>query len=197
MGEQGFVKAPWVMAILFAGLAVGLSFDNVMLSKHNAMLAADYQAALVSDNRTTRSRTGFAFPRMGPEEMRAITQVAQALSWPWELHAAIEKTENGGMLLEVGAQKIAADIKANFPPELWQRAMAVRVMQEEAGRMIFEDPEVTYVFAARLARRWNAADVPAWREQFITHLNVLRGEGAAVRPGKRAKHLKAVRRKSR
>lgn len=181
-------------AVVFA---VGQRSAIIDLSRHNAMLAADYQDALTSDNRTTRSRTNFEFPRMGAVEMKAITEVATALSWPWELHAAIEKTENGGMHLEVGAQAIPMDIKRNFPPNLWQRATAVRIMQEEAGKMIIEDPDVTYVFAARLARRWKAADQDKWRESFITSLNKWRGEGEAVRPGPRSKPTKAVRRKKR
>lgn len=199
MDEQDFVtkREKFLVGLLLLswGITLGQRSSLDVLGRHNAMLAADYQDALLSDNRTTRSRTNFAFPRMGPTELKAITEVAQALSWPWELHAAIEKTENGGMHLEVGAQKIPSDIKANFPPYLWQRATAVRIMQEEAGKMIIQDPEVTYVFAARLARRWNAADVPKWRESFITELNKWRGEGVVARPDNHAKPKKAEGRK--
>jgi hypothetical protein len=183
--------------VLFLGGGVFWQGESVRtLSKHNAMLAADYQDVLVADNRMTRSRTNFEYPRMGGVELKAISEVAQALSWPWELHAAIEKTENGGMHLELGAKKIPEDIRQNFPPNLWQRATAVRIMQEEAGKMILLDPEVTYVFAARLARRWGALDQAAWQENFITELNKWRGEGVVVRPDKHAKQ-KAARRKRR
>lgn len=201
MGEQGFVsKRDSLILLLFVAM-LGVIFGQWLtvehLSRHNSMLAADYQDVLVADNRMTRSRTNFSYPRMGPAELKAITEVAEALSWPWQLHAAAEKTENGGMHLELGAQRVPDDIRQNFPPNLWQRAAAVRIMQEEAGRMIIEDPEVTYVFAARLARRWKAADVVGWRENFITELNKWRGEGVVVRPDKQAKTQKAERRKRR
>ena len=200
MGEQGIVTTRDSLLILLFmlmfGTIAGLLMSVNTLSTHNVQLAADYQDVLVADNRMTRSRTNFQMPRMGAVEMRAITEVAEALLWPWQLHAAIEKTENGGMHLELGAQSIPDDIRKNFPPNLWQRAAAVRIMQTEAGRMIMEDPEVTYVFAARLARRWGAVDKNAWQESFITELNKWRGEGIVVRPDN-AKKIKAVRRKRR
>lgn len=183
--------------LILLGTCVGQQMALDRLSRHNAQLAADYQDALVSDNRTTRSRTNFQMPKMDVVELKAITEVAQALAWPWQLHAAIESTENGGMHLEVGAQRIPADIRRNYPPRLWQRATAVRIMQEEAGRMIIDDPEVTYVFASRLARRWGAEDRDAWRESFITALNRWRGEGPAARPSKPKRSGTADRRKHR
>lgn len=184
-----------VVILMCVGIMLGQRSALDILGRQNAMLAADYQDALVADNRTTRSRTGFQFPRMGAVEMQAITEVAQALSWPWELHAAGEKTENGGMHLELGVQRIPGDIRKNFPPYMWQRAAAVRIMQEEAGRMIIDDPEVTYVFAARLARRWKSIDPKTWCDNFITNLNKYRGEGGTVRPSKPVNLKKAGKRK--
>lgn len=191
-------RTAWLATAIF--LAGGLFWQGQavrILSADNAKLAADYQDVLVADNRMTRSRTNFQYPRMGPVELQAITEVAQALLWPWQLHAAAESAENGGMHLELGAQEIPADIRKNYPPNMWQRATAVRIMQQEAGKMILDDPEVMYIFAARLARRWKAADVSGWRDNFVAHLNRWRGEGGAVRPSKPIKPQKAERRKRR
>lgn len=191
------IRKYWLIVLwgAMAGAIVGLGLSVGVLSRHNAQLAADYQALLVADNRMTRSRTDFQYPKMDAYELQAVSEVAQALLWPWQLHAAAESTENGGMHLELGVKRIPDDIRRNFPPRLWQRAAGVRIMQQEAGRMIIEDPDVTYVFAARLARRWKAADQEKWRDNFIASLNKWRGEGEAVRPGPTPKSKKAGRNK--
>jgi hypothetical protein len=198
VGQAGVLNRwSWGILGVLTGAVVGLSVAVGILSRHNAQLVADYQAVLVADNRMTRSRTDFQYPKLDAYELRGISEVAEALLWPWQLHEAAERTENGGMHLELGVQKVPDDIRRNFPPRLWQRAAAVRIMQEEAGRMILQDPDVTYVFAARLARRWNAADVPKWQETFITNLNKARGDVPAVRPGPGKKKSSAERRRTR
>lgn len=201
MGQADFVKprewGAWAAVLVLAGALIGALIGLDVVARQNAQLAADYQAVLVADNRMTRSRTDFAYPKMDAYELRAVSEVAEALLWPWQLHAAAERTENGGMHLELGVKRVPDDIRRNFPPKLWQRAAAVRIMQEEAGRMVIEDPEVTYVFAARLARRWGAEDVDKWRDNFITNLNKWRGEGPAVRPSKDGKTRTAERRRTR
>lgn len=188
-------KGALFCAVVLVGVVLGQQMAIERLSAHNELLARDYQDAILSDNRMTRSRTNFELPRMGPDELRAITEVARALAWPWEVIAAAEKAENGGMRLELGIQRIPDDIRKNFPPFMWQRAAGARIMQEEAGKMILDDPDVTFVFAARLARRWKAVDVSGWRDQFIAALNKWRGEGEVVRPDTPKKKPKAGRRK--
>ena len=171
------------------------SFFMWRFSMRSEMLARDYENAINSNNHTLRSQTNYALPRMGPSELQSITEVAQALAWPWELIAGIEKAENGGMTLELGIKKIPADIKRNFAPHDWQRAAGARIMQQEAGKMIIQDPDVTYVFASRLAKRWEAVDKKNWRDNFVACMNHWRGEGEIVRPDKSPKQKKAGRRK--
>jgi len=152
------------------GICIGQYFAIERQSAHIELLATEKQDIIISENRMLRSRSNFALPEMGATELRAITTVALALNWPWELIQTGEKTENGGMRLELGIQQIPKDIKLNFPPNLWQRAAATRIMQEEAGNMILNDPEVTVIFVSRLAKRWKALDSKAWRNNFILHL---------------------------
>lgn len=185
----------WVVCLTLAAIIIGQQMVCEKILAHNEMLAKDYQDAVLAENRMLRSRSDFRLPRMGGEELAAISTVARALEWPWELIAAGEKTENGGMRLELGVKQIPSDIRANFPPYLWQRAAAARIMQQEAGKMIMQDPDVTYVFASRLARRWKAANTDEWRNNFITSLNGWRGEGEAVRPSPAPKSKKAGRNK--
>lgn len=183
----------WVGVLVLAAVIIGQQMVCEKILAHNEMLAKDYQDAVLAENRMLRSRSDFQLPRMGGEELAAISTVAKALEWPWEVLAAAEKTENGGMRLELGIQSIPTDIKRSFPPYLWQRAAGARIMQQEAGKMIIQDPDVTFVFAARLARRWKAANQAEWRDNFIASINKWRGEGEAVRPSSAPKSKKAGR----
>lgn len=184
------------LVVCLLGICLGQRMTIFQQSAHIELLAAEKQDIILAENRMLRSRSNFQLPEMGAMELRAITTVALALSWPWELLATGEKTENGGMRLELGIQQIPKDIKLNFPPNLWQRAAAVRIMQEEAGKMIVNDPEVTVIFISRLSKRWKALDSKAWRDNFILNLHKMQenGKGGAVRPSVKPKP-KAERRK--
>lgn len=185
----------WALALLTVGTAWGLYLDNRTLSLHNGQLASDYKACLVGTNRVTRASTNFRYPKLGPYELEQITVTAQALRWPWELLKAAALKENGGMLLDLGAAGYDEDIKQNWPPDLWQWAQGVRIMQQEAGRMVLEDPEVANVYAHRLALRWKAADILQWRDQFISCLNTVREEKAGPRPAPAPHKPKAAKRR--
>lgn len=191
------MKPRWtpVALLVVLGVCLGQQLALTRLSAHNEILAKEYEDAISSGNRTLRSRSDFQLPGIVVEDLKAISVTAMALSWPWQALAAAEKTENGGMHLELGIQNVPLDIRENFPPELWQRAAGVRIMQEEAGKMIMQDPDVTLVFAARLARRWKAADPAAWQNTFIFAMNKWRGDGLGARPAKPVKPKRAKKRK--
>ncbi len=189
------MKPNWaLLSLLLLGVVLGQFSTSRSQVNRIELLSKDYEDAIMSGDRTLRSRTDSMLPRMGGEQLAAISTVAKALSWPWECIAAAEKVENGGLQLELGIQFIPLDIRQNFPPKLWQRAAGARIMQQEAGKMIFEDPEVTMVFASRLSKRWHARDPKEWRDNFIASMNKWRGEGESARPAKSPKHKKGRKR---
>ena len=130
-------------------------------------LATQNAEMRLTANRMTRAKTAYRYPKFGEYDFIRIKACAKAVKWPSSMLTAIRKTENGVMFLDLGIQSIPKDIRENYPPSYWQFAAGQRIMVEEAGKMILNDPEVAGIFAHRLAKRWKAKHPERWVKNFI------------------------------
>ncbi len=168
-----------ILVIIISVLSGALAIQTFNSSRANGIierLSTENQQMRLANNRMTRSRTNFRKPKIGQYDFKRISACAEAVGWPSELLGSIRVIENGGMLLDLGIQSIPSDIKAHYPPSYWQYAAGQRIMVQEAGKMIFENPEVFNIFAHRLATRWSAKKPRLWEKGFVSVVNKYRSK---------------------
>ncbi len=164
-----------VVAVIQGAVLIDWYSDSTV----TARLAKENAEMRLADNRMTRGRTQFRKPGLGAWDYAGVSSCARAVGWPSEMLMSLRRTENGGMLLDLGIQKIPANIRLLYSPSQWQYAAGQQILIEEAGKLIARDRETFNKFAAQLSKRWGAKDTAAWKKNFTYFVkHYAKGSGA-------------------
>jgi len=172
-----YVPMAWIVGSLTGCLLTMHWYGQPDALETVARLAKENAEMRLADNRMLRSRTGFRMPKVGAWDYAGVSSCAKAVGWPPEMLMALRKTENGGMLLDLGIQSIPANIRRDYPPSMWQYAAGQQILVQEAGRLIYNDRATFDKFSLRLSKRWKARDTKTWRKNFSYFVKKAKGPG--------------------
>jgi hypothetical protein len=143
-------------------------------------LAAENEQMRLGDERMLRGRTNFERPGVTEEEVRWIETIAADYGMPPEILYAMRRTENGGSMLFLGAQKISPEIRLRYPPLWWQFAQGAKTWNKHLSQVAMSDPYLRHRTIWSFAKQWNP-DPEHWTSELLAHLDNTRGsKGLAV-----------------
>jgi len=126
---------------------------------------AEEVLARIGDNRMLRARSNFELPGFTPTHLERVTRNADTMGIPWWVPAGIAKHENGGDTLEVGMQIIPMNIRMNTPVMEWQYVALMRMLNQQAWRVILSDPELLPKVLIPFAQNYKSSDPQLWLKQ--------------------------------
>lgn len=148
-----------IICLAFIGICLAMCCAGAYYTDRTiqkvADLSADNAKMHLAENRLLRARSNHLLPGMTQEDMDRLSHVAHAYGLPPELLYGIRRQENGGEMLEVGANTVTAFIKQSFPVEEWQYAMACTVLSQEIWKAAMADRELGSKIMMRVGKRWN------------------------------------------
>lgn len=148
-----------IICVAVTCIAIDRAFDRVQSAEREETLAR------IGDNRMLRARSNFELPGFTATHLERVTRNADTMGIPWWVPAGIARHENGGDTLEVGMQNIPREIRLRTPVMEWQYTALMRMLNQQAWRVILSDPELLPKVLIPFAQIYKSEDPQKWLTQ--------------------------------
>ena len=167
---------PWVLSIaalllIAGGWAAGQIKD---FATEYTRLAIENEQMRLGEERMMRGRTNFERPGVTEEEVKWIEIIAEDYGMPPKILYSFRRTENGGRMLFLGAQRISPEIRKKYPPLWWQFAQGAKTWNKHLSNVAMSDPYLRHRTLWSFAKQWNP-EPDKWTESVLANLDNTRG----------------------